>query len=538
LLSVLLRCSRDLKAVKDFSRSVRIPDLAAAAHANSELQNSGEALESAFDAEAETWWSLARALATEPSAGLAHMPCCVPNASDFGAMLAWTRLVRQWVEEKTTTLVICDDPWVFRHLSRLTGVMAGAPPPLWKRFLLFWLRGYASRSLAALRFMRAAIRMRSMRRRAMFGSAWLLVYGHPSSTADGTDGYFGNLMIAETGLKRILHVDCTTTRAMSLAENDRTLSLHAFGNPWYAFVLPFARWRPQSEHLKNECAWLIRRAVAQEGGTGQAAAILWQTHCQRRWLKQCRPAAVAWPWENQAWERAFVRAARALAVRTIGYQHSVIGRQMLNYSSASNCDGVASLPDRILCVGESTRSRLERWGVPTERLAIGGALRFQSRRKPRYSPDGPIFMALPFDGTVAHQMVEAARDVGAAGRAVVVKGHPMTPFAFDDSKGLKRTAIPLQDHPALSAVVYAATSVGLEALIAGLPTLRFRPHDRIALDILPDHVDVHSVEAETLCDSLNQVQVPEHVVSETIFAPVDWAIWRKELIGAFNSDEE
>ncbi|MEO5373698.1 MAG: hypothetical protein H7840_05395 [Alphaproteobacteria bacterium] len=488
-------------------------------------------LERAFDACAAAWLELGRDLGRTPSAGLAHTPACVANASDLGQMMAWSRLVEEWTEDSGTTLVLCDDPWLFRHLAALPGVRADSPPPpLWRVEVRLALRGWVARTYRALALARAALALRKHRDGGK-GGATLLVYGHPASTADGHDAYFGDLPSQLSGLGRVLHVDCPVERARELGH-----SLHAHGHPLFALLtLPFARWRPSRRDLAGRHGWLVRRAAAREGGTAQAALIRWQIHCQARWLAARRPRVVAWPWENHAWERALVREARRRGVTTIGYQHSVIGRQMLNYAPGSNPDGVASLPDRIPCSGEATRDQLAAWGVPEDRLAIGGALRFPAAARVSHDREAPVFMALPFDGLVATEMVEAARDVVArGGRRFLVKDHPMSPHAFDDGPGVTRTRDPLGAHGALSAVVFAATTVGLEALLAGLPTVRFRPRGRVSIDILPAEAAaaVTVADAEGLgaaLDTLDTLAAPPPLARDRVFAPVDLDLWRHLL---------
>lgn len=105
----------------------------------------------------------------------------------------------------------------------------------------------------------------------------------------------------------------------------------------------------------------------------------------------------------------------------------------------------------------------------------------------------------------------------------------MTPFPFEESPGIERTNQSLNAQQAVSAVVYAATTVGLEAVLAGIPTLRFRPQGRIALDILPGGVNVPAVDSETLSDALDHAKRPMPVAVESVFAPVDLALWQKEL---------
>lgn len=486
-------------------------------------------LEEAFSEEAATWWAMGRELSQSRSAALAHTPACVANASDFGLMLAWVRLVRQWAAAPATTLVLCSDPWVFRELRSIPGVTPTRAPILAVPALLLRIRGHMARLSASVRFGRSAILLRRLRQAAPKHGAALLVYGHPASLAAGSDGYFGNLMQTQATLHRVLHVDCGPDRAQAIAKDGRTDSLHGFGSPLFAAKLLFARWRPSLEQRRGPHGWLVRRAAAREGSTAQAAAILWQLHCQERWLQRRRPAVVTWPWENHSWERVFVRVARRLGVRTIGYQHSVIGQQMLNYAPASNPDGEASLPDRIFCSGAATRNQLVQWGIDPRRLMVAGALRYARKTGPSWDPSAPVFVALPFDSFVAREMVDAARRCAAAGLKFVVKDHPMTPFAFEESEGVSRTKLPLPEHTAVSAVVYAATTVGLEAILAGLPTLRFQPQGRIALDILPGSIRIPTTDSHTLKESLADLRKPDSVDIAHVFAPVDEAVWREAL---------
>jgi len=523
---VLLHRSDDLLAA--FDRWATLDEAACPALDSARrVEGLGAELEAAFETEAGNWLDLARTLGRDASAVLAHAPSAAANVSDLGLMMAWTRLVRAWGRQPATTLFVCDDPWMFRHLMQCDGVVAGGKPPLTGRRLALWLRGYAARSRVALRMARNALAWRPLRRRLGAGDAVLLVYGHPSSTADGFDGYFGDLMRQMPKLKRALHVDGSATVARSLCRDGRTLSLHAFGNPLKALALIFAKWRPSAEHRQGTQGWLVRRAAAMEGGSGQAAMVAWQDHCQGEWLKSAPPAVVAWPWENHGWERALARRLRALGVNGVGYQHSVVGRQMLNYGPGSNPDGAESLPQRILTAGEATLKRLMAMGVPQARLTVAGSLRFPRAASVAHDPDGPVYVALPFDPAICRQMIAACRQV--RGRRFLVKAHPMYPFDLPADAEIARTEKTLDQCESLSCVLYAATTVGLEAVLAGLPTLRFQPHDRIAMDILPDHVNVPAVSAEGLQDALEKPTKPGIFATQSLFGPVAMGIWQELL---------
>jgi hypothetical protein len=500
-----------------------------AAQPGDHMPGLARALEAAFDAIQEDWLALAREMGAEPSAALAHTPAAAANASDFGLMLAWTRLVEAWAKGGDNIHLICDDPWMFRHLAGLAGVNAGPAPALASQAVKLWLRGYAARAVTALRNFKAQLALPRPALDAIAGKPVLLVYGHPASTAGGEDAYFGDLMARLPGLVRMLHVDCGVARARTLA-SPTTWSLHGFGTLSALPGLLFAKWRPAARYRNGPYGWLVRRAAAIEGGSGQGAQIAWQLACQRAWLGKARPAAVAWPWENHAWERAFVREAHVAGIATVGYQHTVVGRREWNYAAGSNPDGPASLPAMILTSGAEGRATLARWGVPADRIAVVGALRMRIFAKLRFERQAPLFVALPFDGAIAAEMVAAVRALGDRGHAFVVKDHPMTPFQFTSTPGVTRTETPLHEQGALAGVLYSATTVGLEALISGLPTLRFLPSAKVPVDVIPADIEIRSVTAEDLGAALESLAPPPAVSAERFFTAPDYAMWQRALI--------
>jgi hypothetical protein len=475
-----------------------------------------QALDEAMTAVAPDLIALCHRLGKTAGADLAHTPSAAVVASDLGAMMAWTRVIDGWAAEARRILVVCDEPWLFRHLAgRPEIIVHGRRPWLAPVRLALALRGLAARLAFALR---AAMWARTPRPAVPPGGAWLLSYGQ-AGAKPGDDAYFGDLTARLPGLRRVLHVDCPPARAAALGAP----SLHAWGRPAAALALPAARWRPEGGD------WLVRRAAAREAGTAQAASIRWQMLCQRAWLASVRPVAVAWPWENHGWERDLVRAARALGVRTAGYQHSTVGRFEFNHNAGINPDGAASLPDRILCVGAAGRDILAGWGVPAERLRIGGALRYAAAAGPRCDPAAPVFVALPFSHPIAAELLAAVQ--GVAGRQFVVRDHPMNPLAFAEDSAIRRATGGLNDQQAVSAVVYCATTVGLEAVLLGLPTLRFVAECCVAQDILPNNLPVPAADRRSLSAALEGLAPPPRLDRAAVFAPVDLEVWRRALEG-------
>ncbi len=485
----------------------------------------GRILEEAIESIRDPWFALSRKLGAEPSAVLAHAPACATNASDLGLMLAWTRLADRWAADPKTVLVVCDDPWLFRHLATRAGVRAERPPALIGSELGLRLRGLAARVKVSVLAVLAAIRFRPGRHISRpSGGAWVLSYAHPGSTADDTDAYFGDLMRELSGLRRVLHVDGPIARISALCRG-KTASLHAFGSPLVALGLWRARWRPT---IEGPNAWLIRRAAAREGGTGQAAMIAWQIHCQERWLAAANPATVVWPWENHSWERAFARACHRRDVRTVGYQHATVGRHEWNHAPASNPDET-SLPERILCSGPAGAARLRGFGHEDRRMAVGGAWRIPAFTSPTRDPAGPVFVALPSNPGLAAEMFAAIRPLASAGLRFVIRDHPMTLFSFEEEPGLARARGPLDHQKGISAVLYAGTTVGLEAALGGLPTVRFRSEISVANDILPDGLDLPAAGVDDLGETLRAATLPPSLDARDIFAPVEHGLWHDAL---------
>ncbi|MBT6219712.1 MAG: hypothetical protein HOI45_08295 [Rhodospirillaceae bacterium] len=456
------------------------------------------------------------------------MPTGGAFGSDFGVMLAWSRITADVAKDENVCLVLCDDPWLFRHLAKLSGVTAGRPPRLRLTELKLSIRGWLARTKTALK--NALFSTRLVKTQGQ-GSAAILVYGHPRSTADGFDAYFGDLMAHEPELQRILHTDCDAARARELSSKGRTSSLHAWGHTFFALRLIWTKWRPGRVFTEGKYGWLVRRAAAKENSGGGPAMNRWQLHCQDNWLKEAKPSRVCWPWENHSWERGLCRAGRKHGVHTLGYQHTVVGPHQINYSTRTNPDGLDSIPEIVICDGPAYRDEVAAWGVPDDRLIVGGAFRFKRFAPGSHDPSGPVFVPLSAVPAAAQKQIEAAHLLAASGQKVLVKGHPMYPVAFSEIENLSRTETPLTEQAGLSAVLFCTGTSGLEAVLMGLPAYRLMLDDRIAIDILPANINVPSV---TLDDVTEQVtgKVPIRPVNwDSVLTEPDINLWHSLLFG-------
>ena len=94
---------------------------------------------------------------------------------------------------------------------------------------------------------------------------------------------------------------------------------------------------------------------------------------------------------------------------------------------------------------------------------------------------------------------------------------------------MRRTDKTIPESGGLSAVIYSTGTTGLEGLLAGVPTIRFLPADRIAPDILPDDLAVPERTCEELQEALLDLKQPSPLNWADVMAPIDMASWRAVL---------
>jgi len=93
-----------------------------------------------------------------------------------------------------------------------------------------------------------------------------------------------------------------------------------------------------------------------------------------------RPPVVLHLYENQPWEKILRAGLRRALPETkiVGYQHVPLAPYFINtYPSAREIDQDL-IPDHILVPGERFRTFLNDWGMPNERVSVGGGLRFEA----------------------------------------------------------------------------------------------------------------------------------------------------------------
>ncbi|MEX0827659.1 MAG: hypothetical protein WD005_01775, partial [Haliea sp.] len=198
----------------------------------------------------------------------------------------------------------------------------------------------------------------------------------------------------------------------------------------------------------------------------------------------------------------------------------------------SNIDYLESFPDIIVCNSPAHLNQLAKRGVPKQKMIVGGALRYSTPPAIITVKTAPVFVALSSDAEISRQILDAVKSVKRSGRVFFIKEHPMYPFAFKETSDVRRTTKPLTAYKELSTVIYATGTVGLESILAGLPTLRFMPQNKIAFDILPDGLAAATVTADELDNALDHLPEPAKVSRSEYLAPVDISLWKNLITDA------
>ena len=493
------------------------------------IDDIGQLLEENFTDIGELWWKLGEELGKTKGGKFAHMPTAASYNSDFGQMLAWTKVTKILAAREGIFIAICDDPWVFRQLSQIDGVEPGEFPHLWTKVLFLVVRGYLARTRLAWKNSFAAILFRKQAKNLGSFETALLAYAHPQSEPDGSDAYFGDLVNKVSSMKRLIHTDGKISLSRRLMGKN-TASLHGWGRIFYSFQLVFNKWKPDFSKISGDYIWLIRRSVAIENGGAGIAANSWQMHCQKNFILELKPKIIMWPWENHPWERELTRCAKNQKIRTIGYQHAVIGSQQFNPCPKSNFDGLESIPSKIICSGTAYHDQLLRWGIPEDRLVIGGAFRFTKVNSGHYNPKGPVFVAASADTEITETLMEAVVSAQGGGRKFLVKNHPLYPKNITETETIKVTDKTIPEQCGISAVVYGTGASGLEGLLAGIPTFRIRPHNKVAVNVLPEGIDAVPFSVSRLREELDKAVPPKKLWWEKIYAPVTLDVWREQLL--------
>ncbi len=254
----------------------------------------------------------------------------------------------------------------------------------------------------------------------------------------------------------------------------------------------------QIDGLDLSC--LVKRAVRESSRSGNIFMSLRVYYCARRLARRVRIERCIYPYENRAWEKMLLLGTRSSSpdVQMVGYQHAAVTSGHTNFMLRSEEAMLTPLPDTVLTTGDVTKAWLAQEGHYPAGMRIKTAC---ALRQGRSSQDGArerrrqlsrILVALAtnldeYVGTLAY--LEKAV-VGSNGYDLRIRPHPtislesaidIAPLARRDFYSPSTGSLE-EDLQWADVVLYASSTVGMEAVSQGIPAIYLDQGDFLESD--------------------------------------------------------
>lgn len=255
---------------------------------------------------------------------------------------------------------------------------------------------------------------------------------------------------------------------------------------------------------------LLRESLREDLAGGNYFAVLLIHRAARRLAARTRPPLVIYPYENKSLEKLLLLGLREgnPGGRIVGYQHTSVTPRHTTLVFAPGEAARTPLPDRVVTLGEVTRAWLEANGrYPAGLLVEGFALRQAARtalarRKPAPGDSPRVLFVL--SSSIA-ELAAAARWLLEAARLrpswqFALRPHPEFPLVrLPDalrtglaSRARDLSGMPLEENLLWAdVVVYASSTVALEALMAGRPVVNIDLGEPLDVDPVLEPVALH-----------------------------------------------
>ena len=519
-----------------------------------------------------------------------------PFQTDFFLLLCYKALVDKIVKEyergRGSICIFVEDPWLFSDLREnyggKTNIEYIGQPRLVIRKFRFLVRGLIYRfiyagwfSIAwAIAFYYHGARRPKMAKEGNHTVA-ILSYAQKRAFVNGKflDPYttgLANLLEAHgTNVLRPVHLWFNFSLSEEVGRF-RGVSWPLFFDlrPWDVFFSLAQWWRPYIPNGGTKplsvngysTLTLLSREWWEELSTYEFNYNLMFYRAALRFLHKGWCQSLVYLYENQPWEKMLCMAAKETKnVKVIGYQHSSMPRLLLSQFLGKGEGNIMPLPDKILTTGGQLLEMYEEGGIPTNKLAIGGAWRYEYLWRKSHLPkkeygedttgnsqEHTVLIALPVDPEYArallsfimHVLPENCRKKGIT---VLLKPHPVTPLSAigmeaSQLKGLNVVTDAVDELlRKANVIVYNSSGVGLEALLYGnKKVIRYVPENLIdmdRIDWIPQDLVVTLYEGDRFEASLSGEELSRHSTEELnnlcqrYFSEVKPEIWLDELKG-------
>lgn len=310
---------------------------------------------------------------------------------------------------------------------------------------------------------------------------------------------------------------------------------------------------------------LLWREMAYEFSSPSFLINSLQHHAFKKFIMQAcqnqNEVILIYPFENQSWEKMFCIAANKINanVKYIGYQHSTIPLLLLNFFLGKDESEIMPLPQIIVTNGEYTLNLLKNAGYGTTKIINGGAFRYEYLYKmerklvKREKKTKTILVALVSSRTLTEEMLLAL--FNAFGNSTtqeiefIIKSHPDVPLESLKVQlpswpaHFQKTEEPISNLLSkVDLVIYSSSTVGLEALLGGIPIVKYYSEHIIELDPLDAFNDlkIKSCSENNMRDMVLSALNPEDYSLaqefsadagnlKRFFSPVNEDVWKEIL---------
>jgi surface carbohydrate biosynthesis protein (TIGR04326 family) len=286
-----------------------------------------------------------------------------------------------------------------------------------------------------------------------------------------------------------------------------------------SFVYPLILWTTGARVLRSLCAfwmprwpknlsvgghpvrWLCLREAWLEAGRASLCGYRLYYECLRGMLSKGSWKYLISFYENQPWEKLQVLAARAAGIKTVGIQGSLFSRFYLAHALGKGEEERLPLPDLLGSSGEAARKIWVESGFPPASLKLCGALRYpdlaqrllnRESSPPQNGERSRILVVLPIDPDLIRHLLGALGSAFPDGGAkekirFLIRRHPVYPvprswIPFPAELARTTSTNLRQDLASCGVVLFAGSTVGLEALAEGKVVLRYRSPRLFDLD--------------------------------------------------------
>ena len=234
---------------------------------------------------------------------------------------------------------------------------------------------------------------------------------------------------------------------------------------------------------------LIRSYVQEARRSGDYFLNILMFFCGRSLGRSLNVERYLYPYENRPWEKSFMLGLRSSSPRTqvVGYQHASVAPIHANFFLGEGEASVTPLPDQILTTGEIVQEWLENVGnYPDGLFKTACALRQNARAsgtlKMRRKKTSRVLVALATNFSEHVNTVVFVEEAFRSSDEYEVRIRPHPAFCLDSV--IK--AAPLGNRTFFNAspgsltedmewadvVLYATSTVGLEAVSLGIPVVQ------------------------------------------------------------------